>query len=388
LERLNVFSLGENLHHQERFIMSVNSPAYVPASKQSAHVSFGVKKSKKARAKPKDRFEKSQTQVAPKEDNPSPSSTTEKTIQKTQREQLLESLEFWKQKLPKELQVNLPVDVLDDAQLEDECKALSGLYGLRHGKNWKQTRSALEDFLAMTGPNVTNQSCGSISITHALRLGTGMLASASRHKDSNIALNARGDKPIIETRAYLAARPEERVQMEDALHRKLLEQFDIDKGGIKAAKDIRTVEKRLLNAGNGSQALIFERKRFNDGDDIGHVTLAVNIRGQIFHIDNTPFRSAVVSPLRAMSFWLQRQFLENYPNYELSRPLPTNLGNYWYGILNTRVMDYITSGDPLEVPSLPSLPVRPTPSRLALFMQGVTLLIKSILPNFSSWFKN
>jgi hypothetical protein len=325
-------------------------------------------------------------------DSPSPDTSTQPepvpAQEKTKRQFWLDILEQERKKLPRELWQDLPVEDLDDRQLEQEVKATTGLYGLRQAKTWKQVRDALAMYLDMTGPNVSHASCGPISLTHAMRLGTGLPMSAMRHKECKIGYKDK--KIILETPAYLKASPQEQLAMAGAQHEKLLKAYDINQDGIQFTPDIRVIEKKLLQAGNGAQALIFNTKIFDNGDNVGHVTLAVNIRGQIFHIDNNAIASAVVTPLRTQLFWYQARFLEQFPHWNPNLPLPSNVGKFSYGILNTRIMDYVTSGEPLETPPIPQavLPPRPPAQRKAAqrpsIFQTLRMLATSFWNNFSS----
>jgi hypothetical protein len=80
----------------------------------------------------------------------------------------------------------------------------------------------------------------------------------------------------------------------------------IDRFGLKTAPRVleshSDVEVRLLNAGNGAQALLFDLIGHK-----GHVSLVVNIKGNVYHIDNLNEKSAQVS---RFGNWLESKQIE------------------------------------------------------------------------------
>jgi len=270
---------------------------------------------------------------------------------------LLKAIQDNNQDLPEPFQIEGITTEFTTQQLNEIQKAQKGLMSLEKGnrwikrceklsmhgfpasywkqKGWMEVSKGLEDFLSITGVNVKN-SCGPVSYTHAQRLGNGRLACAVQHNEPFLAFNT-DNQMMIESAEYKTKTLAEQKALATHMHHEFLQYYDINSAGMKHTRSLSELEQDLRQAGNGAQALLFDVKDFIPGKPLGHVTLAVNIQGHIFHIDNYIQHSAIVKPLRAFIQPYQTYYLRQNPEHPLDKPIPENIGNFRYGILNTRV---------------------------------------------------
>lgn len=196
-------------------------------------------------------------------------------------------------------------------KLHGTFNGLKSLIDTRSQKNWEGTQKALEHYLAADGKN-NGVSCAEVSYAHAQRLAKGSpeltaeLALKKRKKLPACEVTLGEDLQSIIKNDFATTHPEHFV---DSLEKKLL----IQKGQSRLIQDfnlahapqelqsLSELKERLHKAGSGAQALLFEAKNQGAGET-GHATLAVNINGNLFHIDNTNQQSAVV---RSLESWAQ-----------------------------------------------------------------------------------
>lgn len=218
-----------------------------------------------------------------------------------------------------ELRFNFSRQDIADANLHKNhlLKAHDSLLGLKQlqlAKDWDSTASALERFLSANGKN-NSESCANISSTHASKLANGAPMKRVKLKKAEVSAAAIQDAngavdtvilPLASKRVrsgdeLVKASPEARRKNIQAAEQNLIEQF-----GLKTAPRLlerhTDAEAKLLKAGNGAQALLFDLIGHK-----GHVSLAVNIKGNIYHIDNLNKKSAHVSRLES---WLGSKQIE------------------------------------------------------------------------------
>ncbi len=201
-------------------------------------------------------------------------------------------------------------------------QSLQGLADLQVSKNWFETAVGLEKYLSANGKN-NGQSCANISFTHAQKLATGAPMKRKHLAEAQVTLDPAGEKLILDLPGYKQAQGIEREKLAVQGEKKLLAQFGV-RDQVRAVESMDEIEAVLSKAKNGTQLMIFDQL----GDN-GHVTLAVKLKGQIYHIDNWAEKSALVSPLSA---WAQHKKPERL----------------WYGVLKTQAHPVLAQGKTVE----------------------------------------
>lgn len=168
--------------------------------------------------------------------------------------------------------------------------SLLGLKNLLAAKNWHSTAQGLEQFLSANGKN-NSQSCANISFAHSQKLSNGAPIKRRKIPEALVSFDKPLNKMFITSPALESCVGVEREKLMTQAEKRLLDNFRIQ-GKVREAQGTETVEKVLSKP--GSQALLFDLV----GETSGHVTLAVNIKGQIYHIDNLNEKSAHVSDLK------------------------------------------------------------------------------------------
>lgn len=218
-----------------------------------------------------------------------------------------------------ELRFNFSRQDIAEANLHKNhlLKAYDSLLGLKQlqlAKDWDSTASALERFLSANGKN-NSESCANISATHALKLANGAPMKRVKLKKAEVSAAAiqRADgavdtvilpPPRLRSNfddELASASPEARRNSIQAAEKNLIERFGL-KTAPRLLEQPMDVEVKLLKAGNGAQALLFDLIGHK-----GHVSLAVNIKGNIYHIDNLNEKSAQVS---RFGNWLESKQIE------------------------------------------------------------------------------
>lgn len=181
--------------------------------------------------------------------------------------------------------------------------SLVGLKQLQVAQDWASTAAGLERFLSANGKN-NSESCAHISSTHAIKLASGAPIKRLKLKEAQVSAVSSTPAGELDTVILPSVGYGKRFETEwadlsvaeiqkkiQAAEKHLVRQF-----GIAASPKLLThpgmVEVNLLKAGNGAQALLFDVVGRQ-----GHVTLAVNIKGRIYHIDNLDYKSAEVSSM-------------------------------------------------------------------------------------------
>lgn len=193
--------------------------------------------------------------------------------------------------------------------------SLQGVIQLQSAKDWEATALGLERFLSSNGKN-NGHSCGNVSMTHAAKLAYGSPMKRHKLKDAGIVPIGKGseaphsvDTVILLPKEYRGwsyddfgkLPSEKRVKLIQAAEDSLVKRFGLQ-SAPKLLTDQYSVDQKLLNAGNGAQAMLFDLM-----GDKGHVTLAVNIKGRVYHIDNRNYQSAQV---RQVKDWLDGKAIE------------------------------------------------------------------------------
>jgi hypothetical protein len=168
-----------------------------------------------------------------------------------------------------------------------------GAHALLTAKDWNATADALEQFLSANGKN-NGVSCANISFTHSQKLVSGAPIKCRKIPKALVSFNQASNQMFLSCPELEAADALNDQALLARGEKKLLESFNIQ-GQIEEISDIATLEKVLLKP--GSQAFLFDLK----GETNGHMTLVVNIKGRLYHIDNLSSKSAHVSDLKS---WL------------------------------------------------------------------------------------
>jgi hypothetical protein len=168
-----------------------------------------------------------------------------------------------------------------------------GAHALLTAKDWNDTAEALEHFLSANGKN-NGESCANISFTHSQKLVSGAPIKCRKIPKALVSFNKDSNQMFLRSPELEAANVLNYKALLDRGEKKLLESFKIQ-GQIQEVSDIAAIEKALLKP--GSQAFLFDLK----GETSGHLTLVVNIKGRLYHIDNLSSKSAHVSDLNS---WL------------------------------------------------------------------------------------
>lgn len=190
-----------------------------------------------------------------------------------------------------------------------------GLLSLLQANDWSSTARALEEFLSANGKNSSNQSCMNISWTHAQALTNLAPMKRKALKESEIALY--GEDTILDRTqtSWLNTNPNtifsrdseslKGISQREVVTQELNDAAQIALEEAKLAKrfgmvappkssDADAIQNSLIKAGPGAQALLFDVVG-PEGRETGHVTLLVNLGGQLYHIDNFATKSAQVS---------------------------------------------------------------------------------------------
>ncbi len=226
----------------------------------------------------------------------------EPPIKQNQFEKEIKEIETLIQQVPKEMQITLDKKILStmengEKELQDLKLFYSGLNEMRNANDWQSKKTALEKILWSTGPNYQG-SCAFISGTHGDRLVTGKrLCRVEFNDEYGIASDFTGI--LWANKEFWNSSLFGRIGWGEELHKKFVKSFKIEpqlihgeEKAILHTYDWKEIKDKLLKKGNGKIVMLFNRR----GKGELHSTLLVNIRGDIFHIDNAMEQSAIVQP--------------------------------------------------------------------------------------------
>ncbi|WP_373532393.1 hypothetical protein [Vampirovibrio sp.] len=185
---------------------------------------------------------------------------------------------------------------LSKNQLLKLYDSLVGAEGLISAKTWKTTAEGLEKFLAANGKN-NGHSCANISFTHSQKLANGAPVHCRKIPEALVRFHDDFNLMFLHSPELEAANALDYEALLAKGGKKLLDSFKI-RDQIHAVQGTEAIEKALAQP--GSQAFLFDLV----GKDKGHVTLAVNLKGRIYHIDNFSHKSAGVSDLKT---WFEQK---------------------------------------------------------------------------------
>gem|GEM_PF-6113080 len=189
--------------------------------------------------------------------------------------------------IPPELKVEIPWDKVPEMHKKYLKKYnelfYEGMTEVRKAKNFDETAKALEKYLATVGNNQT-WNCVNISHTHAARLSQAVMAERSL-QDTNV---------LMAIGSGLPSKVEHGIEVtvwNQGSHEDFLKEFKI-KDYWKQTLDISELTNDLKKAGDGSIAFVAPCEN--------HIILALNLKDNIFFIDNAMEQSAVVKSTKMM----------------------------------------------------------------------------------------